>query len=113
MVTRQKPDGCCVPARIAPPPAQKLARAAAVAKALGDKNRLEIMNFLSQQDGPVCACDIRTRSELSQPTVSHHLKVLREAGLLRSEKCGLWAFYEPHPDADEALATLLDLARVR
>lgn len=113
MVTRQKPEGCCVPARTAPLATKKLARAAAVAKALSDKNRLEIMNFLSSQDGPVCACDIRTSRELSQPTMSHHLKILREAGLLRSEKRGLWAFYEPHSAADEALATLADLALAR
>ena len=96
-----------------PLPAGKLAKATAVAKALSDKNRLEIMNFLSSQDGPVCACDIRTSNELSQPTMSHHLKILREAGLLRSEKRGLWAFYEPDPAADELLATLAGLARAR
>lgn len=113
MASRKKPQGCCVPARVAPLPAKKLERASAVARALADKNRMEIMHFLSQQDGPVCACDVRTRADLSQPTVSHHLKILREAGLLQYEKRGLWAFYEPHPDAREALATLLDLAASR
>ena len=113
MATRQKPEGCCLPAKTRPLPAARLERATAVAKALADKNRLEIMSFLSSQDGPVCACDINTSGELSQPTVSHHLKILREAGLLRSEKRGLWAFYEPDPGADETLTALLDLARAR
>ena len=113
MAKRQRPEGCCAPARTAPVPAKKLAQTAAVAKALSDKNRLEIMHFLSQQAGPVCACDINTQSDLSQPTVSHHLKILREAGLLKSDKRGLWAFYELDPGAARALTSLRDIALAR
>ena len=88
MASRQKPADCCAPASVAPIPAKKLQQAAAVAKALADKNRLEIMNYLSSQDGPVCACDIKTRSDLSQPTVSHHLKELTNADLISTERRG-------------------------
>ena len=52
------------------------------------------MRLLAGQEGAVCACDIVEHVDLSQPTVSHHLKVLKEAGLLRSYRQGLWAFYE-------------------
>ena len=72
-------------------------RIVSAAKALADPNRVEIMRLLNGQDGALCACDIVEYLDLSQPTVSHHLKVLRDAGLLESARKGLWVFYEANP----------------
>ncbi len=61
-------------------------------KALGDETRLAIIRQLQEQ-GEVCACDFMACCDLAQPTVSHHLKVLRQAGLVKTEKRGLWVYY--------------------
>jgi len=66
-------------------------------KALADPTRLEILRLVQAQSGPTCVCDIVDHFELSQPTISHHLKVLKEAGLLSSSKVGIWSFYSPDP----------------
>jgi ArsR family transcriptional regulator len=66
-------------------------------RALGDPNRLEIYHLIASQPGPICACDIVERFDLSQPTISHHLKTLREAGLVTVTRRGIWAFYEANP----------------
>ena len=67
-------------------------------KALSDPTRMEILRIVAAQPGPVCACDIVDRFKLSQPTISHHLKTLSNAGLLISRRSGLWRFYTPDPD---------------
>ena len=77
-----------------------------IAKALADPNRIEIMRLLAQQKGPLCACDIVEHFDLSQPTISHHLRILKEAGLLRGTRNGLWAFYEAEPDGVDVLEGL-------
>jgi ArsR family transcriptional regulator len=93
------------------------ARLVAAFKALADPTRLEIVRLVAAQPGPVCVCDIVDRFDLSQPTISHHLKVLRDAGLLRSSKLGIWAFYEIDPMAQsflsEAVGSLLGPTRSR
>ena len=66
-------------------------------RALGDPTRLEIFRLLAAQDAPVCACDVVDRFGLSQPTISHHLRILRQAGLVTSAKRGVWAWYAPDP----------------
>lgn len=71
---------------------QGLEEAARLFKALGDETRLAILRQLQEQ-GEVCACNFLACCELAQPTVSHHLKVLREAGLVKTEKRGLWVYY--------------------
>jgi ArsR family transcriptional regulator, arsenate/arsenite/antimonite-responsive transcriptional repressor len=68
-------------------------------RALGDPTRLEIFRLLAAQEAPVCACDVVDRFGLSQPTISHHLRILREAGLVTVAKRGVWAWYAPHPRA--------------
>lgn len=65
----------------------------ALFKALGDETRLEVFRLIAAQDAPICVCDITDRFEVSQPTISHHLKVLREAGLISVSRRGNWAFY--------------------
>ncbi len=90
-------------------PKRNLERVALVAKALADPHRIEIMRLLAQQDGPLCACDIVEHFDLSQPTVSHHLRILKEAGLLRGTRNGLCAFYEVDPDGAHVLEGLTGL----
>ena len=110
MATRARPAGCCAPRPITPLPEAEVSRVAGIARALGDPSRIEMLRMVAGQSGPVCACDIVEHFDLSQPTVSHHLKVLKEAGLLRGTRSGLWAFYEIDPGGAGALGslTLLD-----
>jgi ArsR family transcriptional regulator len=75
-------------------------------KALCDENRLKILKLLAQRE--LCACDFLENLDLSQPTVSHHLKVLVESGLLRSEKRGKWHFYRINYDAVKELLGHID-----
>lgn len=75
-------------------------------KALADETRLAILNQLREQ-GEVCACHFLACCELAQPTVSHHLKVLREAGLVSAEKRGLWVYYTLNRDRLETLRAWL------
>jgi ArsR family transcriptional regulator, arsenate/arsenite/antimonite-responsive transcriptional repressor len=72
---------------------------AEVAKALGDPVRLQLVDVLRKHAGKVCVCELVPLFDLSQPTVSHHLKVLRSAGIVGSERQGLWAYYYVIPDA--------------
>src|SRR6266516_6359762 len=71
-------------------------------KALADPTRVAIINSLSAAD-EVCVCNLTATFELSQPTISHHLKILREAGLVDSKRRGTWAYYRLVPEAIDAL----------
>jgi ArsR family transcriptional regulator len=73
-------------------------------RALADPTRLEILRLVAAQAGPICVCDVVERFDLAQPTISHHLKVLREAGLLRTSKVGIWSFYALDAGGAEILA---------
>lgn len=79
-------------------------------KAMADPTRLEILRLVNGQSAPVCVCDIVDAFELSQPTISHHLKVLREAGLLAMTRAGIWTFYAPDPGAPDLLGQASALA---
>ena len=79
-------------------------RMAAVAKALGDPVRIQLVDVLRKHAGKVCVCELVPLFELSQPPISHHLKVLREAGIVGSERQGLWAYYFVIPDALKELS---------
>ena len=81
-------------------------------KALADPARVRIVNALARSDEPVCACEFEPALGLSQPTVSHHLKKLTEAGLLEREQRGKWAFFSLKRDAVETLAAIADLKGV-
>ena len=109
MATRERPEGCCPVRAIRPLPARDQERLVAAFKALADPTRIEILRLVGAQAGPVCVCDIVDRFDLSQPTISHHLKVLREAGLLRASKIGIWAFYELVAEAMDVLEEDADL----
>jgi ArsR family transcriptional regulator, arsenate/arsenite/antimonite-responsive transcriptional repressor len=84
----------------------RAAEAAALFRALGDETRLGILRQLREQ-GEVCVCDFLACCSLTQPTVSHHLKVLRDAGLVIGEKRGLWVHYRLNPEQMERLRALL------
>lgn len=77
-------------------------------KALGDPVRLRLLSIVaSQPGGEACVCDLTAAFDLSQPTISHHLKVLRETGLLECERRGTWVFYWVVPSALAQLAAVL------
>ncbi|WP_026127198.1 ArsR/SmtB family transcription factor [Nocardiopsis xinjiangensis] len=80
-------------------------------KALADPVRLRLLSMIATQDGgEVCVCDLTPAFDLSQPTVSHHLKLLREAGLIAAERRGTWVYYRLLPGATDRLATVLTRA---
>jgi ArsR family transcriptional regulator len=79
-------------------------------KALGDPVRLRLLSLIaSHSGGEACVCDISGTFELSQPTISHHLKVLRSAGILDSERRGSWVYYRVIPAALQQLSTILQI----
>jgi ArsR family transcriptional regulator len=87
----------------APPMERKAAEnLAGIFKALSDPTRVAIVNRLGSAP-EVCVCDLTAAFELSQPTISHHLRILREAGLVESESRGTWAYYRLIPEAIERL----------
>lgn len=83
-------------------------RLAGAFKALGHPVRLQIVELLSRQGGQVCVCEIEQNFPLSQPTISHHFKVLREAGLIDAEQRGLWVYYHIRREAFTALRAILE-----
>jgi ArsR family transcriptional regulator len=83
--------------------------AARLFRALGDPARVKILNLLTTSEEPVCVCELVPALGLSQPTVSHHLRKLTEAGLLAREQRGVWAFYSIDPEAAGRLAAVADL----
>jgi ArsR family transcriptional regulator len=85
-----------------------------VLKALADPARLRLLSLIqSATDGEACVCDLTAPLGLSQPTVSHHLRILTEAGLLEREKRGVWAYYRLVPAAIATIADLLTPPRKR
>jgi ArsR family transcriptional regulator, arsenate/arsenite/antimonite-responsive transcriptional repressor len=98
---------CCEPVAYPDVERREAERMAAIAKALGDPVRLELVDVLRKHAGKVCVCELVPLFDLSQPTVSHHLKVLREAGIVGSERQGLWAYYYVKPEALKELSRWL------
>ena len=85
------------------------ARLAAVARALSDPIRVQLVDVLRRHAGKVCVCELTPLFDVSQPTVSHHLKVLRDAGLVDVERRGLWAFYYVIPEATKELQDMAEM----
>lgn len=96
----------CCSSDVPPIPRESAERIAHLFKALADPARVEIINRLSLAD-EVCVCDFTAALGLSQPTVSHHLRILRDAGLIESERRGTWSFYRLRPEAVEQLRGVL------
>jgi ArsR family transcriptional regulator len=106
------PIACCVPLA-APTISDAEAEATAgIFRALGDPHRVKIVNLLAVTGEPVCACDLIEPVGLAQPTVSHHLKKLTDAGLLEREQRGRWAYFSLKREAVEKLAAVADLKEV-
>lgn len=102
---------CCSPLTSRPLSAEQAETVAPLLKALADPVRLRLMSLIaSHAEGEACVCDLTPAFELSQPTISHHLKVLHDAGLVDRERRGTWVYYRARPDALQALATLLTAA---
>src|SRR5213080_2877398 len=106
---QKRPVGepCCEPVVYPEVERREAERMASVAKALGDPIRLQLVDVLRRHAGEVCVCELVPLFDLSQPTVSHHLKVLREAGIVDSERKGLWAYYYVIPSALDVLTSWL------
>ena len=100
-------EPCCEPVFYPEIERVEAERMAKVAKALGDPIRMQLADVLRKHAGQVCVCELVPLFELSQPTVSHHLKVLREAGIVGSERKGLWAYYYVNSDALKELSAWL------
>ncbi len=101
-------EPCCPPLAEAQIPAETAALLAPAFKALGDPVRLQLMSMIaSAPDGEACVCDLTPAFDLSGPTISHHLKTLREAGLVDAERRGTWVYYRARPGLIRQLATLL------
>jgi len=97
---------CCAPGTPVMPKAAAT-ELATVFKALADPTRVAIVNRLAAAD-EVCVCDLTSAFELSQPTISHHLRLLRDAGLVEAERRGTWAYYRLVPEAIAQLRAVFD-----
>jgi ArsR family transcriptional regulator len=100
---------CCAPLGAIALTAEEAEGTAELFKALGDPARVRIVNAIATASEPVCACMFNESLELSQPTVSHHLKKLTDAGLLEREQRGKWAYFSLKKEAVEVLAAVADL----
>jgi ArsR family transcriptional regulator len=101
---------CCTPISEAPIAPADAADLAGAFKALGDPVRLQLMSMIaSHAGGEVCVCDLTPAFELSGPTISHHLRILREAGLIEADRRGTWIYYRPVRARLTALSQLLDI----
>src|SRR4051795_8121877 len=99
---------CCSPLSREPLSADAAERIAPLLKALADPVRLRLMSLVaSHEGGEACVCDLTDAFQLSQPTISHHLKVLHESGLLGREKRGVWVYYQARTEALANLAALI------
>ena len=104
-----KPISCCAPLSAPALSSAEAEATAALFRALGDPARVRILNALATSGDPVCACELTGPLGLAQPTVSHHLKKLVDAGLLEREQHGKWAYYSLASEATQRLGTLADV----
>ena len=96
---------CCAPLFREPLTAAQAEGLSLVMKALADPTRLRLVSMVAAHDGgEACVCDLTVPLGLTQPTISHHLKVLRQAGIVGSERRGLWAYYYVNPDSVQELS---------
>jgi ArsR family transcriptional regulator, arsenate/arsenite/antimonite-responsive transcriptional repressor len=107
---RKRPVGepCCEPVALPAIDGEQAERLAKVTKALGDKTRLQLVDVLRRHAGEVCVCELQPLFDISQSTLSEHLKKLRDAGIVGVERRGLWAYYYVIPDVMEELKLWLN-----
>jgi len=105
-------DACCAPLLREPITASQAAELARLLKALADPTRLQLVSMVAVlEDGEACVCDLTEPLGLTQPTISHHLKILVDAGIFTRDKRGVWAYYSLVPAALDALAEVLRTTR--
>ncbi|KOV90586.1 MULTISPECIES: ArsR/SmtB family transcription factor [unclassified Streptomyces] len=108
VIGQDEGTACCAGVSTAPLDDERAAELAKVFKALGDPVRLRLLSMIaSREGGEVCVCEMTPAFELSQPTISHHLKLLRQAGLIDCERRGTWVYYWVLPGALDRLAAFL------
>jgi ArsR family transcriptional regulator len=100
--------GCCVPVDVPLRP-ERAEALATVFRALADPTRVQMLRMLREAPGAICVCDFTGAFEQSQPTISHHLAKLREAGFVRSEKRGIWSFHSLRGDMPDDCRSALSL----
>jgi ArsR family transcriptional regulator len=108
VISPADPAACCSPLSREPLSREQAAQVAPLLKALADPVRLRLMSLVaSHAGGEACVCDLAGAFDLSQPTISHHLKVLHECGLLDREKRGVWVYYQARTQALASLGALI------
>ena len=107
-----EPVVCCAPLGASTLTDEEAEATAELFKALGDPARVRLVNLIATNDGEICMCDLIEPVGLSQPTVSHHMKKLVDAGLVEREQRGKWAYFSLKRDAVEKLAAVADLKGV-
>ena len=112
MSTTLEPVACCAPLGAPSLSDEEADATAELFRALGDPARVRIVNVIARSREAVCACELYEPLGLSQPTVSHHLKKLTDAGLLDREQRGKWAYFSLKRDAVDKLASVADLKGV-
>jgi ArsR family transcriptional regulator len=112
MTSTLEPAVCCAPLASSALSDEEAAATAELFKALGDPARVRLVNLIATNDGAVCQCDLIGPLGLSQPTVSHHMRKLVDAGLVEREQRGKWAYFSLKRDAVEKLAVVADLKGV-
>jgi ArsR family transcriptional regulator len=107
MLPIDRATACCAPLTVAPLSQEDADQLAGLLKVVADSTRLRLLSLIaSSPDGEVCVCELTEPLGLSQPTISHHLKVMTGAGLLAREKRGVWAYYRLTPGALTSLARI-------
>src|ERR1700677_463400 len=108
LLTPADSAACCSPLTSQPLTTEQAEQVAPLLKALADPVRLRLMSLVaSHQGGEACVCDLNDAFDLSQPTISHHMKVLHDAGLVDRDKRGVWVYYRARPQALAAIGTLI------
>jgi len=102
-----RPPDCCAPLAETPISAEDAVALARVFKAVGDPVRLRLLSLIASRGGETCVCDLTAPFDVTAPTISHHLKVLREAGLIDCERRGPWFYSWPRPEAMARLSRIL------
>ena len=107
MSATDSPAACCAPLAADQLSGDEAVATAKLFKALSDPHRVRIVNMLSNSDEAICVCDLTDPLDLSQPTVSHHLKKLLDAGLITREQRGTWSYYSLNRDAMRRLVDVV------
>jgi ArsR family transcriptional regulator, arsenate/arsenite/antimonite-responsive transcriptional repressor len=108
-ISVERSGGCCTPLSVAALDPAAAGEGASVFKALADPVRLRLMSIIASAGEEICVCDLTGQFDVSGPTISHHLRVLREAGLVDCERRGTWVYYWPLPERLNWVSTLLSV----